>query len=709
MRREPYPSRNTVAPLYLLLGLAVILSVSAKGLSFHWRGTGFSISSLMLFLAWLTATAVLVSVALRRRVSPASVLRGDNYWMPLVLLAGLLLFVASDIRKDQWFFFLDPRSFLWLVLLTPVLAPVMEVVERKRLGRIVYPLLLIAAQAYLAWVLISTTGGHPLYRDDHPSFLYRLWLIKESFPRIFFYNPFWNGGYIGTELVATGSLALGYLAMPFTAIFGIENVYTPILVVIFIGAIPWITYLTIRSLGVDRLPAYLAAFLSLGTNRYFFLNFLTFGTTPSLLISFLVVTVWALLYAAVKLGRIGPGRWLALVISLNLMIFWPPSILILSPVGLSLLASAGSFNGRKLAFIITAAFFLTLINGWWLYRYVTHPNLVGFITHEITETVPFQLSRVFTSLSGMLKQTNPLILAAGFLGLIIPGRKSEYRWLLPPAAVYLLAMAIGQQYKPQIQLHRMIIPLSFFLLVPAALIMEQTMSRRDLPSFLARGGAAAMIIMTVMSVGGLFQNRGTETFWTMSKDMRNLVSWIRENVPPEGRIFFAGSTVHGYGGGHVAYLQALTGRSMIAGDYYHFDPSLRDYNPVPAHFRGSVKKNVDYLKLMGVTHVVSYHRPWKDIMSRRKRFRFGGAFGAKEIYSTGVAPGLFYTGEGEIEMSINRIKVDLDGPREEIVLRFLWNDDLRADPPVKLVPVEVAPGVTFIGVRPGGATSFSLY
>ena len=52
-----------------------------------------------------------------------------------------------------------------------------------------------------------------------------------------------------------------------------------------------------------------------------------------------------------------------------------------------------------------------------------------------------------------------------------------------------------------------------------------------------------------------------------------------------GSSLFAGETVHGYGGGHVAVLAYLTGRQMMACDYYAFSPDLVEYNYPPREWR----------------------------------------------------------------------------------------------------------------------------
>ena len=43
---------------------------------------------------------------------------------------------------------------------------------------------------------LVATHGVPLYRDDHPSFIFRLWEFGRAFPRFVTYNPYWNAGVV---------------------------------------------------------------------------------------------------------------------------------------------------------------------------------------------------------------------------------------------------------------------------------------------------------------------------------------------------------------------------------------------------------------------------------------------------------------------------------------------------------------------------------
>ncbi len=692
---------------FLLASLLAVLTLILGDLSFTSRWGEFLWTRDTAAIVWLAAAALwfLLPGGGRRRRELAC---GRGRWLPLVPAAGLVLVMASSVRKGDWYFFLDPWAVVKLVALLLPAAAGLELVERRKWDRFVFPALLALAQAWLLWHLYRTTGGQPIYRDDHSSFLYRYWLLPRALPHLFFYNPFWNGGYAGAELITTGAMSVGLLFLPFQLLFGLEKSYVPFLGGLFFVALPWAVYFSVRRLGWSRLAALVAAVLAIGANRFYFINLLVYGTTPSLLTFYLMLLTWALLYAVFNLGRTGFWAWAALVACVNLMLFWPASPLVLVPVGLGALAGLPRLGRRTVLFLGSAVLVLALVNAGWIVEYLSHPKVVNFITKGAVRSPDVDWPRALRSLGNSLAQIHPLALALGFLGLMWPGRREETAWLAPPVAAFMLMVSLGPQLAPDLQLHRMITPLSLLLLMPAASVISRAASGRDLPRAVFRGTLGAAVLLTVLNVGGILQNRGKELIVTAPGDLRAIVAWIKKNVPEDGRVFFAGYTVHGYGGGHVAYLQAATGRNMIAGDFYHFNIRQWDWNPMPVQFRGSRKKVREYFRLMGVTHILTYDRGWQESLRKKKDYRLLETFGRREAWATGIEPGLLLKGKGRVEPAVNRLRVKLDGPEDEVILKFLWLPGLTADPPVAVRPVEAAPGLTFIAARPGGRREFTI-
>ena len=64
---------------------------------------------------------------------------------------------------------------------------------------------------------------------------------------------------------------------------------------------------------------------------------------------------------------------------------------------------------------------------------------------------------------------------------------------------------------------------------------------------------------------------------------------------------------------------------------------------------------------------------------------------------------------GTVHAGFNRLTVLLDDPlAPQAVLAYNWDDRLSVTAPAQIAPVEVGPGVTFIGLRPNGAKTINI-
>lgn len=196
----------------------------------------------------------------------------------------------------------------------------------------------------------------------------------------------------------------------------------------------------------------------------------------------------------------------------------------------------------------------------------------------------------------------------------------------------------------------------------------------------------------------------------MGDEPRAIGRWIADNVPPGARVLFAGPTVHGYGGGHVAYLPVLAGRSMMACDYYHFSPSTHEYEFPPRAFREEPEDVFAFLDLYNIAAVFTYHEHWKKFFRRfPDRFEEAAAFGQEgrrmAFRVRRPPPGPFVVGSGSVEEDTNRLAVVLDDPSAPAVIRWHWADGMTADPPARVYPHDAGRGVRFIAIEPGGASA----
>jgi hypothetical protein len=195
--------------------------------------------------------------------------------------------------------------------------------------------------------------------------------------------------------------------------------------------------------------------------------------------------------------------------------------------------------------------------------------------------------------------------------------------------------------------------------------------------------------------------------------VRGLVHFVRNAVPPGGRVLFAGATVHFYGRGHVAFLPCLTGREMMACDYYAFPPGTVEYNYPPRAYRLKREDTLAFMDLYNVTHVVTYHEDWRRyFLDQPERYQPLLLPPEKNraycIFKVKRTPDIFLKGSGTVTADFNRIRVDLDAAREEVVIKYNWCDDLRVSQPAEIFPHKAWKDINLIGIRPNGAQAVDI-
>ena len=257
----------------------------------------------------------------------------------------------------------------------------------------------------------------------------------------------------------------------------------------------------------------------------------------------------------------------------------------------------------------------------------------------------------------------------------------------------------------------MAIPLFFVAVIPASLASARLLATRRAGLGVVRSGLLALLILGGWNVAKLYANNGPAPFSVMPPRYQDFTKWLARNTPEGTRVLFAGRTVHYYGGGHIAYLPRLTGREMMADDYYAFPVGTIEYNYPPRPFRTSESRLLEFMKLYNVSHVVMYKDLWKAAFRRNPRnyeeIKHFDDLGVS-IFRVKSPPGLFVKGSGRAAATFNRIRVTLEDAESDVVLRYNWADGLTAPPPVELYPWDAGDGIQFIGIRPHGRAEFSI-
>jgi len=642
------------------------------------------------------------------------------------LLASLLVFLVSSATKDLWFFFLrwDPSAgtenipllksgLVRFCVFSAVLMPVLLFCRSKVSIWVITIGVLLWSQITCFNQLWNVTGGQALYSDDHPSLMYRLWVYARTFPGLIYYDSLWNGGREASYLISTGVIPLGTIFLPLWKLFSIDQVYTPALAMAFIVIVPLLAGFSVRVIGGSWISACCASILALGVSQYFFLWMLHFGTVGSCFALPFVMLVCAGLYRVLWLDRLDNWTGTLLVIASAVFLAWPPAVVMAVFMLPAIVAGIRKWSFRKMAFLIVCGFILVVILVPSVVGIMGHADPMGFIQPAAKKVeLSCRLEHGWKTLCAHLRQGNPCLVFFGILGLwFIPQKGMKTLYGVSIMGLMLLA-GWGDEWKPLLQLSRTGIPLMFVVVTPAAILMGRWLENASLRMVPVRAMLVTLLLLSGLNSARFYGNRGPGIYVTMNSEIKEIVEWLKSNVSERERILFAGMTVHGYGRGHVAYLPVLTGREMMACDYYHFSPKKVEYDYPPRDFRLSDRRVMDFMNLYNVGFILTYHDSWKKFFRKYPgEYEEIKSFGEKKkrtVFKVKRTANQFLKGTGSVKADINELHVKVDNPFEEAVLRYNWVEGLSADAPVEVKPIEVDKNIRFIVVNPHGKTNFRI-
>ena len=722
MLKRSFPWRVVLA---VIVGLAMVVLLFAGE---HERAGGgkFIHSGWMINLLWLAAPLMLLFR------NPGSgeprVASRDLRVAPLVaLFLCMVLFLFSGAVKHPWFYFLKwypsalmgvqglDAGMLRFLLLSSLLLPFM-LNGNRRVGVTLLMILVLSQMLCLAG-LLRATGGQALYRDDHPSFLFRLWEFSRTFPRLVTYNPYWNAGVVNFVGTTSGTAAIGLPLYPLWRLAETHVVYTYAIGFIYIIVMPWLAVMALRVMRGGWPAALCAGVLALGVSRHFFLWTLHFGTVGASFASSFVLPVTACAYRVVVLRRREPWLFALLVVSALMLLQWPPGALMAAPITLSILLSARRWTLRTWLFLAAAAGTVLLLYLKPLLTIVLRGNaLMGFVMDGSCREGQAWLGEEALATGWKLlwshvHEGHPLLIFLGLGGVVVLPYRRIRHWCWPILLALALVTGWGESAKPNLQLGRMAIPLFFVAVIPAALSAARLLGTRRPGLGVVRAGVLALLVLGGWNVARIYANKGPAPYSVMPSRYREFAEWLKVNVPEQSRVLFAGRTVHYYGGGHIAYLPRLTGREMMADDYYAFPVGTIEYNYPPRRFRRPESRLLEFMNLYNVSHVVTYKNEWKSAFRRhpdtyREIHDFDDL--GVSIFRMASIPGPFVQGGGRVEADFNRIRVELDDAEADAVLRYNWDDGLTAPAPVELYPWDAGDDIRLIGVQPHGQSEITI-
>ena len=238
---------------------------------------------------WLVAALSLYLVCYRRSyLSSLNTLQPSRVFSHSLVattsLAVVIPFISSILDREFGYF--QGRGVVAEMVLLGVILTVLlylrSLYQMQDLNRF-WTWFILLAQIGCSLCFLSVAKSRLLFSDDHPSFLYRLHLLREHFPFIPFYNSDWNAGYSAREFFPSGVLNVFSVSFPFLylapsfARFEDAFRYNYLIPYIFIFLVPWSVYVAARIFKVTHRGACIAALFALGPSMAYFEWLLKYG------------------------------------------------------------------------------------------------------------------------------------------------------------------------------------------------------------------------------------------------------------------------------------------------------------------------------------------------------------------------------------------------------------------------------------------------
>ncbi|MCP5488419.1 MAG: hypothetical protein H7A43_07190 [Verrucomicrobia bacterium] len=634
-----------------------------------------------------------------------------------LLTLGLLIAVSSSWVQFQWFFFPDWREhqdFVWpsihLVFLLNLLLAGWILTRRPSGWRTALGLMLVLPLLAGILAVWQVTGGAAIYKDDHPSFMYRLWLFRETFPRMVNYVPQWNAGTVDATPILTGAWIPGLVGFPLWLVADPHVYYTAGFIWMFMLLVPLLAGLSTRMLGGSLLASLAAAVLALLPTRYYSLWVLHFGTLGGNFAMALVMPVAGLLFVLLWNKRAPLGAAIALALVIIVMNLWPLSPFMAFPFVLAIAWNLRRLTGRSSLLIGGAA----AVAGVILYPYLnTLLNQAGIDAGALMRQGRPPFSAIIiqgaTLFRDQIRMANPLLVFLGLAAPLLVLKGSQRRWLAPITLGFILLSGWSDVLFPNRQLHRMSIAL-FFMTIPATaltldVLLETTGWRRSWLAALV----AALVAASGWNARLIYQGRGVETYGIFTPGLHTLAERVAQETPPEGRVILAGAVGEDYEDGHMGYLPILFHRELLGNAYRHD----QDMNPwagtPPAHPPGTPAEFKTWVDTFAGHLIITIEDEWRNYLraqpeSYEERGQVTTTHQTYTLFRVRHPAPLFAAGEGRVEAHPNHLIVNLNDPEVPAILRYRWTDGLTVSPPAELYPAPVNQELSLIGIRPGGET-----
>lgn len=538
-------------------------------------------------------------------------------------------------------------------------------------------------------IFITLSSGMPIISDDHSSFIFRLSLLRDYFPSIPIYHPWWNLGLDARDFFATGAISFFILTAPFQYLFSITDSYNYALgFVIFIVSPLSLAYATSLVRIANPGPA-IAAILSLATSLIWYRWSLKYGTMGFVTSATLMPIVFALGARLINNELLNRRQFVLFVFCTSLACMWPLGATCY--LALAIIAIFRFKSVLKNKQIIIAAVLLLLINLPWAALFWKVSQVGSFLQSPRTEVVSeaqqdapefrhkggdINLSKSLKVLREQANGTNPLILFLFLPGLSLLSREFRKPFILQ-SLILLFGGTILVTLKPQLELDRLLVFLTILLVIPTTQALVSLLNRAT-SSAIMPCIAFSFLLLSPWVNSNILHNRSAEVYHFADTLPQNLVNAIKENVST-GRALFSGFVLHEMSSGHVAPLAIWSKKPIIASSPFHNKWKYTDVLPQTFAQRG--KDGVlEFLDLVNAEVVIAHEQQWRnffldlpeqfELVWKQKPFLM---FKKKNFSSN-----YFISGEGEIlEQNAHSVHIKLNS--SDAILKFSYFPFLVAD------------------------------
>lgn len=482
---------------------------------------------------------------------------------------------------------------------------------------------------------------------------------------------------------------------------------------------PWLGVLAVRAAGVRWTGALCAGLLMCAVSRAQFLFFWQSGNVGAMTSAMLTLPVVALGYRLIVLRRGGWGMVVALGVAAWLVCLWTPGVLVCAGLVPGWIAMRRRWTIRSNRLLVAAGLLaLVLALPWFWITLFPSRGIVNYVATGVTGSRWLMLQAGVRQLLLRLQEWHPLLLVLGAGGAVVVAPRSVRRWTLPLLLI-LAAIICGTGWWSQSQLDRMALPMAVAAVFPTTVLCGRLFARGSmgrsriagLLHALAQGVVLALLMMGLRVAQMHYACRGGFKLWPAPDTIYDFADWIRREVPPEGRLAFAGTTDWKYEWGKPTYLPILSGREMMADDYYSYPRGLIERNYPPKAYRVSLDSWLAFTRAYGITHwaaadprhkgFLAGHPEWFELVRRMSM-----QSSRIEIYRVlGLPPPTrFLEGTGSVTARENALVVRPEpADTERVVIRYQWRDGLVCRTPgATIEPFNVDGHLQFIAVRPGG-------